>query len=176
MLAPSTAEIMFVVFHWTLVTSDWHTQITSPLFGATCTLPHIPTRHRAKYTTSGPLIDLSIDYHPITKLLWCQTNTCWPIVLQICKSNDNAFIELAYNFEALNRSIFCFRSILWRLVLFTVVYSPVIYSWWYALLCYMLRVALLRVTRCFATCYALLCYVLRVALLRFSCRFASRYV
>jgi hypothetical protein len=39
-------------------------------------------------------------------------------------------MELVYNFEALNLYIFCFRSILWRLVLFTVVYSPVIYSWY----------------------------------------------
>jgi hypothetical protein len=70
---------------------------------------------------------------PITKLLWCKTNTGWPIVLQICKSNDNTFMELVYNFEALNLYIFCFLSTLWRLVLFTVVYSSVIYSCLYVI-------------------------------------------
>jgi hypothetical protein len=36
-------------------------------------------------------------------------NSCFRRFDQICKSNDNAFMELEYNFEALN--LYIFRSI-----------------------------------------------------------------
>jgi hypothetical protein len=92
-----------------------------------CNLPHLPTRHRTKSTNRS---EHCLPYPlPLTKLLWCQQNGGCPIDPHICKSNYNAFIELVYNFKALHLYIFCFRSILWRL--FTVVYSPVIYSWYY---------------------------------------------
>jgi hypothetical protein len=46
------------------VTSYYDTGITSPHFGATCTLSQIPTRHRANITTSCPLNLTRIVYPP----------------------------------------------------------------------------------------------------------------